>query len=51
MVLNFGAAPQSLPLPEGDWTVLLSTRAGRAGDSVRASLALDPAEGVILRRA
>jgi alpha-glucosidase len=51
VVLNFGAEPQTLPLPVGDWVLLLSTRAGRAGDPVRTSLALDAAEGVILRRA
>lgn len=48
--LNFGAAPQDLPLPEGGWTVLLSTRAGRTGEAAGLTLALEPAEGVILRR-
>ena len=51
VVLNFGHAPQSLPLPEGDWTILLSTLAGRAGAQARTTLALGPDEGVILRRA
>ena len=50
VLLNFGAAPQDLPLPEGGWTVLLSTRAGRAGEVAGLTLALGPAEGVILRR-
>ncbi|MCZ2982668.1 alpha-glucosidase C-terminal domain-containing protein, partial [Acinetobacter baumannii] len=27
VILNFGDAPQSLPVPEGDWVVLLSTLA------------------------
>jgi alpha-glucosidase len=51
VLLNFGAASQDLPLPEGGWTVLLSTRAGRAGETASLTLALEPAEGVILRRA
>lgn len=51
VLLNFGAASQDLPLPEGAWTVLLSTRPGRAGEPVGLTLALEPAEGVILRRA
>ena len=50
VILNFGGAAHSLSLPEGDWTVLLSTLAGRAGASARATLALGPDEGVILRR-
>lgn len=51
VLLNFGAASQDLPLPEGAWTVLLSTRPGRAGEPAGLTLALEPAEGVILRRA
>lgn len=50
VVLNFGTAPQALPLPEGPWTVLLSTLAGRAGMAARDGLDLAPNEGVILRR-
>ena len=50
VILNFGASAVRLPLPEGGWTVLLSTRAGRAGEAAGAAVALGSAEGVILRR-
>ena len=50
VILNFGASAVRLPLPAGGWTVLLSTRAGRAGEAAGAAVALGSAEGVILRR-
>lgn len=50
VILNFGASAVRLPLPAGVWTVLLSTRAGRAGEAAGAAVALGSAEGVILRR-
>ena len=48
VLLNFGSATHAIPLPEGTWTVLLSTRAGRAGETAPGVIALGPDEGVIL---
>ena len=52
ILLNFGSREWAVPLAESDaWTILLSTRSGRAGDRAEGSLRLGPDEGVILRAA
>ncbi|AWN39285.1 alpha-amylase family glycosyl hydrolase [Methylobacterium durans] len=49
VILNFGAQACDVALPEGTaWTVLLSSRTGRAGAHVLGSAALGPAEGLLL---
>ena len=48
VVLNFGESAQDLALPDGVWTVLLSTRSGRPGARETGMLQLGPHEGVIL---
>ena len=53
ILLNFRETAHTIPLPDGVWTVLLSTAAGHAGEAVRGTIALwwrrgrDPADGVI----
>ncbi|KQT46570.1 alpha-amylase [Methylobacterium sp. Leaf456] len=50
ILLNFGGAAHAVPLDGGQaWTVLLSTRPGRAGEAVRDALTLAPDEGMVLR--
>ena len=49
ILLNFSGRDATVPLEDGGaWTILLSTRSGRAGDRVEGSLRLEPDEGVIL---
>ncbi len=49
IVLNFGGSDRDLPLPEGTrWSVLLSTRSGRAGSRESGILHLGADEGIVL---
>ncbi|MER2249266.1 alpha-amylase family glycosyl hydrolase [Methylorubrum podarium] len=49
ILLNFSGRDGTVPLEDGGaWTILLSTRSGRAGDRVEGGLRLESDEGVIL---
>ena len=49
ILLNFGSAERNLALEDGSaWTVLLSTHAGRSGETAQRNICLNPDEGVIL---
>ncbi len=53
ILLNFGSAERSIPLEDDaakqeTWSVLLSTRPGRAGEATGNVLHLSPDEGVVL---
>lgn len=50
VVLNFGPESAESRLPEGHWTVLLSTAGDRAGVTFDATARLHGNEGLILRR-
>ncbi|MFC6051150.1 DUF3459 domain-containing protein, partial [Methylobacterium hispanicum] len=49
VILNFGTAAHEIPLPENEaWTILLSSRGGRAGERGAGRIRLGGAEGLIL---
>jgi alpha-glucosidase len=48
ILLNMSEAAAEPALPEGGWTVLLSTHLDRAGEAAAGHLRLRPAEGLIL---
>ncbi|MGH3090001.1 MAG: alpha-amylase family glycosyl hydrolase [Rubrobacteraceae bacterium] len=49
VLLNFSGEEKTAPLPEGEWTVLLSTRLDRE-EEARATARLSPYEGLVMGR-